>query len=32
MKVDDYFEFRKRAFTNAINRMEASKELKNSLK
>lgn len=31
-KVDDFFEFRRRAYSNALNRMEASKELKNSLK
>ena len=31
-KVDDREEFMKRAYSNALNRMEASKELKNSLK
>ncbi len=31
-KLDDYKEFMKRAFSNALNRMEANKELKNSLK
>ena len=31
-KLDDYKAFMKRAYGNALNRMEASKELKNSLK
>ena len=31
-KIDDQNEFQKRAFSNAINRMDASKELKNVLK
>jgi hypothetical protein len=31
-KVDDFYEFRKKAFGNAINRLDASKELKNFLK
>ena len=31
-KVDDYKAFMKQAYSNALNRMEASQELKNSLK